>query len=117
MRRPNLASGRASTSRRRRNAIIEALERRALLSASYSTADIAGDWSLQGMNFAGTATFDGKGNVIGGSFTKLDGSIQTPSGNYTVDPAGVVSILNTPPPIGAINSSKDVFAVSNIQPG
>ena len=88
-----------------------------MLSAAYSDADVSGQWSIQAMNLAGPATFDGAGNVTGGSFTKADGTTQIPSGAYTIAPDGVASILNAPPMVGGINSSKDVVTFSDIQPG
>jgi uncharacterized delta-60 repeat protein len=118
VRHSSIESYRSSSKRRGGGkAIIEALERRAMLSAAYSNADVTGPWSIQGMNLAGSAIFDGNGNVTGGMFTKADGTTNVPSGTYAIAPDGVASILNTPPMIGGINSSKDVLAFSNIQLG
>src|SRR5580658_326897 len=82
MRSRNSSTGyRASraTSRGQR-AVVEALERRTLLSATYSNADINGTWSVAAMGASRSVTFDGAGNVTGGMFNNSDGTTSTPSG-------------------------------------
>jgi uncharacterized delta-60 repeat protein len=90
---------------------IESLESRILL--SFSNANLNGPWTLAGMNTTGTVVFDGAGNAVGGSFTHADGSTNTPSGTYSVGANGAVTIFGSPIDTGAMNTTKDVFAISD----
>src|SRR6185437_6712308 len=93
-------------------AVHEALERRVLLSAALSNADLSGPWTVAGMDTAGTAMFDGNGNITGGMFTHADGSTDTPSGTYSITPTGALTISSQDTIVGGINSTTDVAAIS-----
>jgi uncharacterized delta-60 repeat protein len=95
---------------------IEALEGRMLLSGSvtFTNADLNNNWFLAQMDTTGTVQFDGNGNIVGGFFTHDDGSTEIPGGTYSITSNGLVTIHGngTQVPTGAMNSSKNVMALS-----
>ncbi len=92
-------------------ALVEALEPRTLLSG-FSAADATGTWNLLGTGQLGTIEFGGNGIVNGGSLLEGDGSTNIPSDTYTINAKGVFS-LGDSPATGAMNSAKDLLALSN----
>jgi uncharacterized delta-60 repeat protein len=96
---------------------IEPLEQRMLLSGTvtFTNADLNNNWFLGQMDTTGTVQFDGNGNIVGGFFTHDDGSTEIPSGSYSITTNGLVTIHGngTQVPTGAMNSSKNVMAISS----
>jgi hypothetical protein len=105
------------TTRRQIANVLEALEPRRLLSTIFSAADLNNNWNVSGMKQTGAIQFDGAGNITGGSLSQDDGSNESPSGTYTLDSTGHLTIIdpiNGPGPTGAMNVSKNLAAITNI---
>ncbi|HEY1685353.1 MAG TPA: hypothetical protein VGG19_11360 [Tepidisphaeraceae bacterium] len=92
--------------------ILEALEQRRLMSATFSDADLNGTWALNAMNTSGTAIFDGAGSVTGGTATDASGDTLSPTGTYSVFANGTASLSVGANLSGALNSSKNFLAFS-----
>ncbi|MGA2266101.1 MAG: LEPR-XLL domain-containing protein [Phycisphaerae bacterium] len=91
---------------------------------TFSNADVSGTWSFSGESVHGTVTFDGKGNITGGSFvTSNDSGTKSVTGSvtggtYSVTSDGTVTFSphvsgSSGQPdtlVGTLNDSKDVMA-------
>jgi hypothetical protein len=96
---------------REKFAKVESLERRRLMSVSFSSADLNGTWALGGMGAQGTVQFDGSGNITGGSVSDDSGDTDTPSGTYSVSTTGATNVdVGGDVSTGALNASKNLVA-------
>jgi len=122
-------TGRRGKMRRERyqRALVEALETRVLMSASYAVTDFMGTWGLGGLNKAGNITSGGDGTITAGQWTNQSGPPATdvvfPGSSYSIQSGGGVnmSLLTQPDGggatstttlAGAMNATKDLIALN-----
>jgi hypothetical protein len=97
--------------------------------ATFSDSDMAGDWCFElngntdSSNGGGTLHFDGEGGITGGMVINGAGREQITGGSYTLNADGTISLLrielaggNAVEYVGAMNSRKDVVALSPVDP-
>lgn len=102
---------------------IESLEQRQLLTTTFANADLSGSYWLGviGSSGLGTITFDGKGNITGGS-VKVDVTVKITGGTYQVAADGTVTgSINTDQsddPVvrfsGTISSNKQTVLIRDV---
>ena len=64
---------------------------------TYSDADLSGTWDLKTTYASGTVTFDGNGNIIGGSWVGAEGKTTTiTGGTYTLNADGTLTATLIP---------------------
>jgi hypothetical protein len=97
--------------------------------ATFSESDLGGDWFFElngntdSSNGGGTLHFDGEGGISGGTVINGAGREQITGGSYTLNADGTISLLrielaggNVVEYVGAMNSQKDVVALSPVDP-
>src|SRR2546423_11802683 len=92
--------------------LVETLEQRRLLSTTFTNADLNDTWNLASMKESGNIQFDGAGHVTGGTTTKDDGTVDNPSGTYSINSTGAINAGEGG--VGAIDTAKDVAALTKI---
>ena len=90
---------------------------------TYSNADLSGTWNLKTNYSSGTVTFDGNGDINGGSWIDADGQTTTcTGGTYTLNVDGTLTATIIPADVseqfdveGVMNQSKDIIAAVNTE--
>jgi uncharacterized delta-60 repeat protein len=108
---PRTESSKARSGRGRTLAAAQPLESR-LLFSTFSDADLNGTLTYAGMSIAGSVVADGAGNFTSSQLTNDSGTTSTSGATYTVNSDGTLSLVVNPTLTGALNSSKNVGAVS-----